>query len=69
MIFFKFLFMFIDVETFLTFISDLGFNFTDDKVLNLLIEYSGISWVYLTFVIFLTSLFVNRLKNRIVTNA
>ena len=61
--------MFIDVETFLTFISDLGFNFTDDKVLNLLIEYSGISWVYLTFVIFLTSLFVNRLKNRIVTNA
>ena len=53
--------MFID-ETFLTFISDLGFNFTDDKVLNLLIEYSGISWVYLTFVIFLTSLFVNRLK-------
>ena len=41
--------MFIDVETFLTFISDLGFNFTDDKVLNLLIEYSGISWVLFDF--------------------
>ena len=69
MIFFKFLFMFVDVETFLTFISNLGFNFTDDKVINLLIEYSDISWIYLSFVIFLTSLFVNKLINRIITNA
>ena len=51
MLFFNILFIFISVDQFLELISGFGLNLNDEKVTNLLIQYSSLEFSYILIIL------------------